>query len=178
MNAKDRKKKKVKAPLVSKKRAKYDDRKIPKQKFERAFKLLQESNNEFWNDENDACAVGIHRVSETEALISTGAESSKLKHARTCLLRRDWRNLAKVLTITNPTGDQTNTYLYPLCIKYGFICLAHGNTDVLRSYSKVLLGNENIEDILERCTQIENNKPNMKEDDLDDTALTTDSIND
>lgn len=91
-------------------------RKIPKNKLTEALEMLRNSDHEFWKDKNISCNPSIHRCYENNpAMTSTYV---KLQYARQCLLRRDWDNLIKVLTIS--LVEEKESRYYPLFVKVSY----------------------------------------------------------
>ncbi|XP_054742282.1 uncharacterized protein LOC129247256 [Anastrepha obliqua] len=142
--------------IKKKKKNKIDnDRiKIPKDIFEKALEVINDSTHVTWVDRNSDCSKPIHRSFENDMKGMRSADlSSKMFLARDCLLKRDVRNFAKTLAVINPSGGRLDCKWYPLCVKYGAICLAHNNADLLNVYLQSLVSSKNNEGTLEKYTK-------------------------
>ncbi|KAI9585739.1 uncharacterized protein LOC119633869 [Glossina fuscipes] len=125
-------------------------RKIPRNKLTEALEMLRNSDHEIWKDENISCNPSIHRCYETNpAMTSTYV---KLQYARQCLLRRDWENLIKILTIS--TVDEKESRYYPLFVKYAALCLAHIDSERFNSFTTLITDSEP-EKIIKKCTELD-----------------------
>lgn len=92
--------------------------KIPKSVFEKTLEVINNPQHTVWADRNNSCAKAIHRSSENNIRGMRSADiCTKMSLARTCLLKRDVKNLAKVLTVTTPSGGRIDARWYPLCVK-------------------------------------------------------------
>uniref|UniRef100_A0A1A9V9G7 Uncharacterized protein n=1 Tax=Glossina austeni TaxID=7395 RepID=A0A1A9V9G7_GLOAU len=125
-------------------------RKIPKNRLTEALEILRNSDHEIWKDENISCNPSIHRCYENNpAMTSTYV---KLQYARQCLLRRDWENLIKVLTIS--TVEEKESRYYPLFVKYAALCLAHIDAELFNTFTTLITDSEP-EKIIKKCTELD-----------------------
>uniref|UniRef100_A0A1B0G501 Uncharacterized protein n=1 Tax=Glossina morsitans morsitans TaxID=37546 RepID=A0A1B0G501_GLOMM len=125
-------------------------RKIPKNKLTEALEMLRNSDHEFWKDKNISCNPSIHRCYENNpAMTSTYV---KLRYARQCLLRRDWDNLIKVLTIS--LVEEKESRYYPLFVKYAALCLAHIDAELFNTFTTLITDSEP-EKIIKKCTELD-----------------------
>ncbi|XP_017481538.1 PREDICTED: uncharacterized protein LOC108370592 isoform X2 [Rhagoletis zephyria] len=92
--------------------------KIPRSIFEKTLEVINDSQHIIWSDRNSACSKPIHRSFDNDLKgMRSDDLSSKISLARTCLLRRDVRNLGKTLSVINLSGSRVDCRWYPLCVK-------------------------------------------------------------
>uniref|UniRef100_A0A1A9W065 Uncharacterized protein n=1 Tax=Glossina brevipalpis TaxID=37001 RepID=A0A1A9W065_9MUSC len=127
-------------------------RKIPRKTLMESLQMLRNSDHEIWTDQNVSCNPSIHRCYENNpAMTNTYV---KLQYARQCLLRRDWKNLIKVLNIS--MVDEKESCYYPLFVKYAAICLAHVDRQQFNIFTKVITASDP-ETIMKKCTEFNPN---------------------
>ncbi|XP_011190699.1 uncharacterized protein LOC105217410 [Zeugodacus cucurbitae] len=132
--------------------------KIPKSVFERTLEVINHPHHIAWTDRNNSCSKAIHRSAENDIRGMRSADiCTKMALARTCLLKRDIKSLAKVLTVTTPSGGRLNVRWHPLCVKYGVLCLAHKNPALLNLYLQSLDSSGSSEETVKRCTHYSQN---------------------
>lgn len=78
-------------------------RRIPKNVLKRTLEIVNNPNDEFWLNKSSSCKAPINYVSND---LKQSDSAKKLSIARKCLLTRDWKNLAKLLT-SNLIGNTT-----------------------------------------------------------------------
>lgn len=79
----------------------FPPRQIPKHVLARTLEIVNNPNDEFWLNKSSSCRVPINHESND---LRQSDSVKKLNIARRCLLTRDWKNLAKLLT-SNLIGD-------------------------------------------------------------------------
>ncbi|XP_018784191.1 PREDICTED: uncharacterized protein LOC108965960 [Bactrocera latifrons] len=132
--------------------------KIPKSVFERTLEVINNPQHPAWTDRNNSCAKAIHRSAENNIRGMRSVDiCTRMFLARTCLMKRDLKNLAKVLTVTTPSGGRIDARWYPLCLKYGVLCLAHKNHPLFNLYLQSLASSDNSEETVKKCTQYSQN---------------------
>lgn len=132
--------------------------KIPKNVFERTLEVINNPQHIAWTDRNNSCTKAIHRSEENDIRgIRSTDICTKMSLARTCLLKRDVKNLGKVLTVTTPSGGRLDVRWYPLCVKYGVLCLAHKNHPLFNLYLQSLASPGNSEETVKKYTQYPQN---------------------
>lgn len=74
-------------------------RDIPKHRFDEALTMLTDPEHPIWEERNTSCSKSIHRHWD-EYVAALSDHNLRLKFARQFLVRRDWINLSKVLSIS------------------------------------------------------------------------------
>ena len=96
--------------------------KIPEHKLRQTLDVINDEDHWLWVDRTPVCYnyIDTYYNKERNAPKPYSAIPFNMKYARQCLLRRDWRNLAKLLSQTQLVGHQYLSYLYSISAK---VCL-------------------------------------------------------
>ncbi|XP_004524224.1 uncharacterized protein LOC101457437 [Ceratitis capitata] len=129
--------------------------KIPKSIFDKTLDVINDGQHITWKDRNNSCSKAIHRSSPENDINSMRSSdlSTKMSLARNFLLKRDIKNVGKILAVANPSGGRLENRWYPLCIKYGVLSLAHCNRNLLNLYLQSLVSSENNQGTMEKYTK-------------------------
>lgn len=101
-------------------------------------RIIDDDEHHLWTDSITSCRKDICEYYRKPRQPPKPLEIAPFnsKFARQCLLRRDWRNLAKLLSQTQLVGHHSLSFVYYVCAKYATICLAHTDEEMFLSYIK------------------------------------------
>ncbi|XP_023301754.2 putative uncharacterized protein DDB_G0290989 [Lucilia cuprina] len=122
-------------------------RKIPQKCLEEVLAIIDDEDHPIWEDRNISCNPSIYTYWQQRAH-AVSEQNLKIKYARQFLLRRDWINMYKILSLFN---TKINNY-YPLMSKYAALLLAHTDAEQFNKYIQFLTSMVDSSAVLKKCT--------------------------
>ncbi|XP_075150195.1 under-developed [Haematobia irritans] len=124
-------------------------RHIPRKCLEDSLNKLNNFDDPIWEEKNTSCLTSIHRYLRPQ---KCGEIYLKFKYARQFLVRRDWANLAKILSLIAVEAVD-RPFLSSLLIKYIALCLAHADKEQFNSFLHMIINTKDGASVLRKCTQ-------------------------
>ncbi|XP_037806180.1 myb-like protein V [Lucilia sericata] len=124
-------------------------RKIPQERLEEVLTIIDDEDHPIWEDHNISCSPSIYTYWQQRAH-AVSEQNLKIKYARQFLLRRDWINMYKILSLSN---TKLNIY-FPLMSKYAALLLAHTDAEQFNKYVQFLTSMVDSSAVLKKCTGI------------------------
>ncbi|KAM7351108.1 uncharacterized protein ACRADG_004088 [Cochliomyia hominivorax] len=125
------------------------NRKIPKNRLDEILEMVDDEDHPLWEDRNISCNAAIYTYWESR-YIKSSEHNMKIRYARQFLLRRDWVNLSKVLSLHN----SELSFYYPLLSKYATILMAHTNSEQFDKLIQYLTSITDSKAVIKKCTKI------------------------
>lgn len=110
--------------------AKLKSRNIPEQRLKEAAEMLRNPDHQIWKVQK-SCNASIHRYYQKNN--SSSHITDHLRCLRQCLLRKDWPNLCRLLSII--PADPRYDFYYPIFLK---VCCLGGSTRPSQSITNCL----------------------------------------
>ncbi|XP_032595449.1 uncharacterized protein LOC116805729 [Drosophila grimshawi] len=114
----------------------YPPRRIPKHVLTRTLQIINDGNDEFWLNRNSSCAPPVNTTCSD--LKRCSESHQKLNLARKCMVTRDFKSLAKLLT-SNLIGENwTQRSAYPVFSEYFTILLSLEDPELLKKLQQTM----------------------------------------